>query len=399
MKDVKKNKAVSKIKTDSKKETKITKDELLNTPKDLGNQIKIMPYDEKTLKTFKLKEMNFKDMTGYQKTILVAVFILFLSILILFVLPTLSNVFGGKNIGNINFFNKEEKEDEKEKEAYAYEGDYITLGKNVSLTVGNIKFSNFTKSSDNKLIFNYLALEDIKDVFNKKIYIEVYSTSKSLLSRFLYDPQKDLENKKSGIYSVNLSSNNFNKATFIVVRIITDVLKEELPADQKDDYNNEENKPTGNEGNEEKPNKPVSKNDLVCYYNNVDGSLKIEKDLVATFKTDKLNTYKITYKITSLIETLPKNYSSYYKEMMTLYKKLMASPGCETYINDNGLNASLEYTLTLSKYKDIEIDEEYKDSYAQDYLDQKTPYQLEIKKDSTKIQSIKELEIAEWTCD
>jgi hypothetical protein len=400
VKNIKKNNSVPKVTSVTPKKQKISKDELLNTPKDLGNEIKIMPYDESTLKTFRFKEMNFKDMTGYQKTILVAVCILFLSIFILFILPTLSNIFGGVNIGNFNLFNNTEEET-TETDSYAYEGDYITLGENISVTVGDIKFDNFTKSSDYKLIFNYLPKEDMQEVVNKKIYIEVYSNSKSLLSRFLFDPEKDLTGNENGIYSVKLSSNNFNKAQYVVVRVITNVLEEELPEDQIDDNaaGTDDGTDDGTGTDNGNTGTTVDKNKLVCYYNSVDGSLKIYKELNATFNTDKIVTYKINYTITSLIETLPKNYATYYKTMMTLYKTLMASPGCEPYIKDNGLNASLVYTVTLSEYKDIKIIEEYIDLYDEEYLAQKTPYQLEIEKESTKTQATTELENTEWICD
>lgn len=378
---------------------KVSKDELMNTPKEVGNEVKLMPYDEETLKIFTLKKWNFKDMTGNQKTIMIVICILFLALFLLLILPTLSSLFGGINIGNLHFFNQKEKEKEKEKDAFMFEGDYITLGRNISVTVSDIKFNNFTKSSDYKLIFNYLSKKDITNVAEEKLYIEVYSNSKSLLSRFLFDPEKELKTGDSGIYSVKLSSNNFNKAQFIVIRVIKNILDEELPDDIEEPGDPVNPDPNENPGNEEPDPNKNDKNLLKCTISNIDGSLKINKNLNATFKDDKITTYTISYTITSLIDIVPKNYSSNYKKMMNLYKDLMSSPGCSADIKDHGFTAELNYTVVLKDYKDIVIKEEYLDSYDEEYLKQKTPYQLEIEKDSKKSNASSLLEASDWICD
>ena len=405
-------------KTQKPKGKRVDKDTLMNTPKEKDSGVKIMPYDEETLRVFSLKKMNFSDMTGSQKTTFVVLLVFLGLFFMLMILPGLSKMFGGTTIGNLHFFgnnNGEEKPEEEEKD-FALEGDYITLGNNTYINVEGIKFYNFTKGNNYQLAYNYMPSKTIEDVKALKIYVEFYTHTKTLISRYAFSTESNtLTEGVQGLSQVKMTSNNFNKAFYVRVLVITDAVMEELP--DTDPGISDPNDPsaggsgggtgTGSGGGTgtggSTPANPDKSKLMMCSKWSMDGSLKINESMNVNIKNDKVVSYEVKYVITSMINGIPKNYSTYYKKMLTKFKNVTKSYVYIADIFDKGTTATLTYTVVLKDRTFIEIPEEDLKFMTKKELEayKKTlpPYDLEIKKDSTRADAKKQLEAVEWDCD
>ena len=409
-------------KTQKPKGKRVDKDTLMNTPKEKDSGVKIMPYDEETLRVFSLKKMNFSDMTGSQKTTFVVLLVFLGLFFMLMILPGLSKMFGGTTIGNLHFFgnnNGEEKPEEEEKD-FALEGDYITLGNNTYINVEGVKFYNFTKGNNYQLAYNYMPSKTIEDVKALKIYVEFYTHTKTLISRYAFSTESNtLTEGVQGLSQVKMTSNNFNKAFYVRVLVITDAVMEELP--DTDPGISDPNDPsaggsgggagtgsgTGAGGGAgtggSTPANPDKSKLMMCSKWSMDGSLKINESMNVNIKNDKVVSYEVKYVITSMINGIPKNYSTYYKKMLTKFKNVTKSYVYIADIFDKGTTATLTYTVVLKDRTFIEIPEEDLKFMTKKELEayKKTlpPYDLEIKKDSTRADAKKQLEAVEWDCD
>lgn len=417
---VQKEKKVTK--TSTTKGKRVDKDTLMNTPKEKDSGVKIMPYDEETLRVFSLKKMNFKDMTGTQKTTFVVLLVFLGLFFVLMVLPGLSKMLGGPNIGNLHFFGNNEKEEEKEEEnEFALEGDYITLGNNTYINVEGVKFYNFTKGNNYQLAYNYMPSKTIEDVKALKIYVEFYTHTKTLISRYAFSTETNtLTEGVQGLSQVKMTSNNFNKAFYVRVLVITDAVMEELP--ETDPGISDPNDPTaggtgggtgtgsgtgaggGTGTGGSSPANPDKSKLMICSKWSMDGSLKINESMNVNIKDDKVVSYDVKYVISSMINNgVPKNYSTYYKKMLTKFKNVTKSYVYIADIQDAGTTATLTYTVVLKDYTFVGIPEEDFKYMSKKELEayKKTlpPYELEIKKDSTRADAKKQLEAVEWDCD
>ena len=409
-------------KTQKPKGKRVDKDTLMNTPKEKDSGVKIMPYDEETLRVFSLKKMNFSDMTGSQKTTFVVLLVFLGLFFMLMILPGLSKMFGGTIIGNLPFFgnNNGEEEPEEEEKDFALEGDYITLGNNTYINVEGVKFYNFTKGNNYQLAYNYMPSKTIEDVKALKIYVEFYTHTKTLISRYAFSTESNtLTEGVQGLSQVKMTSNNFNKAFYVRVLVITDAVMEELP--DTDPGISDPNDPsaggsgggtgtgsgtragggTGTGGST--PANPDKSKLMMCSKWSMDGSLKINESMNVNIKNDKVVSYEVKYVITSMINGIPKNYSTYYKKMLTKFKKVTKSYVYVADIFHKGTTATLTYTVVLKDRTFIEIPEEDLKFMTKKELEayKKTlpPYDLEIKKESTRADAKKQLEAVEWDCD
>lgn len=207
-----------------------------------------------------------------------------------------------------------------------------------------------------------------------------------------------------------MSSNNFNKAYYVRVRVITDAVIDELPDQDSDliDSDNSGNDSNGSTGGESSSSGSGSTNTdksklMVCSRWDIDGSLKITETMNVTIKNDKVTKYEVTYVISSMINGTPKNFSTYYQKMLKKYKQVVKSYVYIADIIDEGDSATLTYTAVLKDYIFEEKTEEelakYDEEYLEFYKKNIPPYKLEIKKDSTRAEAKKQLEALEWDCD
>lgn len=408
-----------------------SKDEIINEKKKMGDGVELFPFDEASLKTFNLKEMNFKDMTNAQKsTMFVIVLVIILLILLLF-MPMIMRVFGNTNIGNLRFL-PQQKEEKEEESSYAFAGDYIIIGNNTSLVVQNVKFNNFTKSSDYKGLYNYTALEDIKDVNSLNIYVEYYNYSKTLLRRFAFTVDGNKLSKGSvGLSENKMSENAFNKAYYVRVRVISESEIIDFPdPEDPNDPNNQDYDPDDltdprnpnspnydpnyqGGGNSGDPSDPSGNNGedsksgtVICNRLNVDKDLRVTEQISAEFTSDKLDEYTVKYKITSVSENgSSANYAKYYKAMMKKYRSLDSSGVSQIQIGESLDYALLTYTVDLDEYFNFQL----KDNSIRDNIEimkqiyeevqKDKDYKLEIDAVATKQEAKDQLTEEKWVCD
>ena len=393
------------IKQLREQEEKKSKDYKLNTLQNLNDGISIMPHDEETLKTFSLKEMNFKDMTNSQKNTFIVCILVFLLIVVLLVLPAIGKMFGKVTIGNLRF-KPLEKEEEKKDDSFAYIGDLIVIGNNTTINVENIKFYNFTKGSNYNALYNYSVSKNIDDVSNLKIYVEYYNYSKTLLRRFKFEVDGNhLSANDSGLIENQLSENTFNKAHYVSVRIISDAEMIEVPDPEEVVVDPNQNNPESGEKNTHK-NDTKNKNELICTRVSVDKDVRINEKYTINFDNGKLKKYTKEYKITSITISKSNRYAKLYKKMLNKYKELIASHTTkEISISEGYNNAILVYTINLDEYYiNFVFDEknyikmpEVLDKHYEEYENEKE-YKLEIDRKSTRVTAKKELESDNWEC-
>lgn len=397
-----------------KEEEAKSKDAKINTPRQMRNGIKLMPHDEKTLKTFNFREMNFKDMTNAQKNTMLVIIITLIILILFALLPVFERIFGGVTIGNIRLIPEKTGEVEKDDSSFAFEGDFIVIGNNTSINISGIKFNNFTKGSDLKLVYGYQALEDISDVTSLKIYVEYYNYSKTLLKRFAFSVNDNkLTKGDKNVIEYELDENIFNRAHYVRVRKISDTELVEFPDPTEIEEPEDPNTPTDptnpSSGNNDKDKNKDSKNKPIsCKIVDIDGNLKISQTMNVEFEDGIAKAYNVEYKISSISGTeIPSNYSKYYKKMLKKFKNLIATEGTNPSIDDLVYEAVLSYTVYIDDHVDIDIDwddyekhpEAYQAPEIQAIIKQRAPYSLEIKKNSDRNSTLEQLQKAKWLCE
>ena len=309
--------------------------------------------------------------------------------------------FGGVTIGNLRFLPQEKIEQEKD-DSFAYEGDYIILGNNTTITLENIKFNNFTKGSDYSTIYSYTALDNINDVDSLNIYIEFYNYSKTLLSRFKFTiKDKKLEKGASASVSNTMSENAFNKVYYVRVRVISEQEIINVPDPEDNEENENPNNPSTE--NPSKANNKKNLNELTCTKVKVDNDLRINETFFVKFKNDKWEEYVVTYKVQSIVlYSTPKKYSKYYKEMLKKYKILVKSEISDIDFEDTSSTIIMTYTVRFDDYYRTMYSKKISESELnslRDMEDDKKTYKLEIGRYSNRADAKSHLEKDNWVCD
>ena len=384
-----------------------SKDAKMNTPNKIDESLSIMPHDQETLKTFNLKEMNFKDMTNAQKNTFIIIIALVILLMVIIVTPVIKKMFGGVTIGNLRF--KTEEKVEEESKSYAYAGDLIIIGNNTSIVVENIKFNNFTKGSNYTGLFNYVAQEDISDVSSLKIYIEYYNYSKTLLKRFKFDVEKnELKKDEEGTVENILSENSFKKAHYVTVRVMSDAELIEVP--DPEDPGEEGENVTDPENKENKTKQKNNSNELKCNKISVDSDVRINEFFFIEFENNKLKQYSVEYKISKISPKSDiKKYSSYYKKMLKRYRNAVES-GAKDYSIEQSYEISLlkfkivlddyfSYTIAFNPTKeDLKNNPNIIDEFYES-LEKKKKYKLEIDRKSDKSSAKEKMENNGFVCE
>ena len=91
---------------------------------------------------------------------------------------------------------------------------YIKIEDSTSdYTLKEIRFYNFKKQPDFKLLFNYTSPKNYSKVSDLGIYIEIYDSNKELLSKYLFD-EESVGNSEVGSSILNLGEDVYKHAYF-----------------------------------------------------------------------------------------------------------------------------------------------------------------------------------------
>lgn len=392
-----------------KKTKKIDKDTIMNTPKEMKDGVKLMPYDEDSLRTFSLKKMNFSEMTGYQKTTFVVIIIFILCLILIMSASSIRSLFTGVQAGKIRFFWNGEEEPKEETTTIVSSSNFISIGQNFAIELEPFKFYGFSKSKNDTIIYNYVSKEDKENIKSLNIYIEVFNNTKSLLSRHRFTVDNDSVKKDVvGLNQIKLTSNNYNKAYYIKVRVLTEAEISVLP-----DYNdpgtsggngsgNDPSNPSGGGSDDPTPIGPLDSLPLNCNIISSDEDLKITKSINAIFVDGIIESYSVDFRLTSSGVEKSSKFETNYNKMLKLFKNVLASPGCSGDLSYEALDAKLKYNVVLKDYKDLEFDpnQTYDEEYLKEFKKKyQTPYRLEIEKGSTREEAMAHLQESEWICD
>lgn len=133
-------------------------------------------------------------------------------------------------------------------------------------TINDIRFYNFIKSGDTKLLINYSSEKNHLNVEEMKMFIEIYSSSKELLTKkqFVVD---SIANSEAGVpYMIEVTEQIYNIAYY--AKVVT--------------YSDEDLKRTST---------------LTCTYNDSNDSYLLQYKTVYNFTNNELNEYEVDKKI------------------------------------------------------------------------------------------------------
>lgn len=280
-------------------------------------EIEVLDLEDKKvkLKTTIEKKRDFK-------------FLLFLfGTVIIFVvcMPILRNIISPSSKIQIN------SKEEYIEESGNLEHGYIVINKESFKRVENIKFHDFKKYENNKIVFSYTADKTIRNISKLNIYIEVIDNEGKILNKSLFNVSEKTKKDSTHSFSIDLSSSSYDTAYYIKLEVI---------------------KPTN-----------YTKT-LVCTKKDKDENINTENEITYTFIDNMLKSYEYNQSFELVNESLDKSeYSNKYKELYNTFKQTNIKDEDILYTDNN-----IYYKIDFEYFNLGEI--EFKTRYAEnDYYD------------------------------
>lgn len=260
-----------------------------------------------------------------RKKDLTFLFILFGSVIIFaFAMPVIRNIFIPKPSIRL------EGDTTVQDESGNLEHGYLVINKDSYKRVENIKFYEFKKYENNKIVFNYVASKNISNPSKLNIFIEVVDPSGIIVHKEKFDLDTKLKKEASSSYSMDLSSSMYENAYYIKIEVIEN-------------------------GNYTKT--------LVCNKEEKSSSVKTSTEITYTFTENMLMNYIYNQSYQLLEEESKEDYSQKYKDQYDLLKKTNIKTKDLEYTED-----SIYYKIDFSYFKLGDL--EFKTRYSlYDYYD------------------------------
>ena len=122
---------------------------------------------------------------------------------------------------------------------------YIPIGESSSSKKEKeITFNHFVKGEGNTLKFNYNSSVNYINPSTLNIYIEIYNSNKQLIYVGSFKPETSIESNSVSQYSMPLDSDIYNKASFVIVKTVTNDTNTSMNcsySDEKFSYSNKYN--------------------------------------------------------------------------------------------------------------------------------------------------------------
>ena len=195
-------------------------------------------------------------------------------------------------------------------------GGYLLIDDNSSnITVEDIKFYSFAKSSNTLINFSYVASKKISDVNASNIYVEIYNADKKLLYREQFLPKDVVEKDTVRTYSLTVDADVYEGAFYALVKVID-------------------------------PNLQKTVTQLTCTYSDSDDQVSVSYKNIYEFSNDEL--IKYTVNKTATIKAIDSESSIDYSSNKFISEIKKENDDLSTAITTKYENNSLEYTVDLS---------------------------------------------------